>query len=467
MALKDIIAQNPGFQYVVDQLDLISSTARQQLLQQELLVEAGAIETELDTLSLVVALLQDTDNKEAFVHLRHQFMQLHDLSGTYHNLQHHILLDEIELFEIKQLAHITHHAQQALEKLHFADKIQLPDLDNVFALLDPDKSHIPTFYIYDSYDPRLHPIRQQIKALQAQSDLQNAEVLGELLDQQQAIQQEVVLKLSEQLAPYAQQLSEAQSRLAYCDILIAKALQAIEWQLCRPALSDSHTQYEQLFNPRLLARNRSQNLRYQAVDIALYPGTCIITGANMAGKTVLLKTLAVAQLMAQFGMYVPARQAIVHPVNDIVLCIGDEQNEMNGLSSFASEIIKISQTLTLSATSQNLILIDEPARTTNPTEGQAIVHSIARLLNERNSITLITTHYNQLQVDCRRLRVKGFVENLADQPLTPQTINQFMDYSLLEEKEEQVPHEALRIATLLGCHPDMIQGALDYLSHQQ
>jgi hypothetical protein len=72
------------------------------------------------------------------------------------------------------------------------------------------------------------------------------------------------------------------------------------------------------------------------------------------------------------------------------------------------------------------------------------------------SVTLITTHYGQLGSRCRRLRVKGFVEGMADVPLTPQNINRFIDYSLTEDQSDNVPHEALRIAAILNCDSEMI-----------
>ena len=218
-----------------------------------------------------------------------------------------------------------------------------------------------------------------------------------------------------------------------------------------------------LFNPRLKQHNEATGLRYQPVDISLTDGVTFITGANMAGKTVLLKSVGLAQLMYQFGFPVPADSCSMQVVDDVVFCIGDEQNEMNGLSSFASEITRISEILYRSQEEHLLVLIDEPARTTNPIEGKALVQSLASIMDKRDSITLITTHYSQLGLDCRRLRVMGFLEDLVDMPLTAQNINRFIDYSLVEDDSDEVPHEALRIAEMLECHPDLLQTARHFL----
>ena len=286
--------------------------------------------------------------------------------------------------------------------------------------------------------------------------------INEVFTQQTAIEQEVIAQLSEELFKHSIRIAKAIDRMGYADVLLAKATQAIEWGLCRPNVYGKTTNYTQLFNPRLKHRNESQNLRYQSVDIEIKSGLTMITGANMAGKTVVLKTLGVSQLMAQYGMYVPAASADMVIVDEVLFCIGDEQNEMNGLSSFASEIIKISDALRRTEKENMLVLIDEPARTTNPIEGKAIVQSVGTILNERKSISLITTHYSQLGIGCRRLRVKGFMEEMVDAPLTPHNINRFMDYALIEDANEEVPQEALRIASILGCDEEMIRKAKEF-----
>ena len=266
---------------------------------------------------------------------------------------------------------------------------------------------------------------------------------------------DTIIRLSDELMQWCGTLTDALNQLAYADLLLAKAELAKSWALTRPTIGN-HIEYKAIVNPRLKQRNESMHMRYQPVDIAVYSGVTLITGANMAGKTVLLKSVGTAQLMAQCGMFVPAEKAIIKLVDSVATSIGDNQDEMNGLSSFASEIIKISNILSDCRHRELLVLIDEPARTTNPTEGKALVQAIIKILEKQTSFTLITTHYGQLGSECRRLRVRGFVEDMADVPLTPQNINHFIDYSLAEDTSDDVPHEALRIAAILNCDTEMI-----------
>lgn len=467
MLLRDKLKEEPGFQYIIEGLELMSTAGKRRLLDSPWLTQADAINLELDNLSTIIALLNNEQCNRPVGIIRHKLMELHDIATTLRNLQHHMRMNEVELFEIKQLSLLCIEANKAAETLGIRTMLNIPDLQEPFQLLDPDHTGTPNFYIYDSYHPQLGPIRKELKAQQAYLDAHEQEMdeeqrgrqlnlISDLFGQQEALQQQVVSQLSDRLQPMSQRLIDALEQMANTDLLFAKATQAIEWHFCHPTLSSNGTSYHNLVNARLQHRNKELNIRYQPIDIDLHHGVCFITGANMAGKTVVLKTVGIAQLMVQFGMYAPAEEASVQIVDDVVFCIGDEQNEMNGLSSFASEIIKISNTLRYAAQSQLLILIDEPARTTNPIEGKAIVQSIGTLLDQRNSLTLITTHYSQLGLSCRRLRVKGFVEGMADVPLTPQNINRFMDYSLQPDTSDDVPQEALRIATILGCDNEML-----------
>ena len=456
--MQDKIKEVPGLLFVVDSMELMSAAGRRRMLEQPLLINPQELEHEQQAVATLRQLLDQPSHSQPLVVLRHQLMQLHDLHTTLKSLHTHIILNEVELFEIKNLAFLCAHSRKALAEMQTDGFFQLPDLSEVFNLLDPDQTGIPTFYIYDSYDLRLPPLRKKMKVADDKE-------MTELMTEQNEIQQQVIAHLCDRLHPFAQDLTEALDQLAYIDFTLARATLAQTWVLTRPepSATGSPLSIESLFNPRLKLHNEAVGLRYQNVDLELTHGVTLVTGANMAGKTVLLKSIGVAQLMYQFGFPVPAAFARMEPVDDVVFCIGDEQNEMNGLSSYASEITRISEVLQRSEKEHLLVLIDEPARTTNPIEGKALVQAIASIMGQRSSITMITTHYSQLGVACRRLRVRGFVESLSDIPLTPESINRFIDYSLVTDTSDEVPQEALRIAELLECYPGLIQQARQFL----
>lgn len=453
MKIKDLIKHDASFQYIVDSMEFMSSTGRRMMLDTEFSTDAAWLESEWQRIDRAISAVKEFKYKKPYIDLRHCLMQLHDLHGTLTSLASHTPLNEVELFEIKNLAQLSRTASGAINGLGLEDMLPLPSTCEVFDLLDPDHTGISNFYIYDSYDERLTPLRRELNVLQTTDG--DAVRIAELLAQQNEIQTEVCLRLSDQLTKWTDTLITTLEQMAYTDFLFAKAELSIAWELNQPQIGQ-YTEYKDLVNPRLKHHNEKNNLRYQPVDIRIDSGVCLITGANMAGKTVLLKSVGTAQLMAQCGMYVPASKATVKLVEGVVSSIGDDQDEMNGLSSYASEITKISHILTDCRQRNLLVLIDEPARTTNPVEGKALVQAIIELLEGLSSITLITTHYSQLGASCRRLRVRGFVEDMSDLPLTPKNINHFIDYSLTEDTSDDVPQEALRIATILGCDGQLI-----------
>ncbi len=460
MKIKDLIKQDPGFQFVIDNMELMSSAGRRTMLDEEYIADPASLEARWALVQKTLDAVANPANSRPVNDLRHCLMQLHDLQGTIGALAGHQVLNEVEFFEIKLLAHLNGKASVALAALGLAEDLPLPSLDDVSVLLDPDATGVVHFYIYDSYDSRLPELRRELKALQEHDG--NPQRIADLLALQNDIQQQVCVRLSDALALRRDALENVLNTLAFTDFLLAKVDLARRWSLVRPVLG-AVTSYNALFNPRLRERNAELGLRYQPVDIALPHGVTLVTGANMAGKTVLLKSVGTAQLMVQCGFFAPAEVAEIEPVEEVMTSIGDEQNEMNGLSSFASEIIKISNIVQRVRTTRILVLVDEPARTTNPVEGKALVQALISLLGESESVSLVTTHYSQLGSHCRRLRVKGFVEDLCDMPLNPQNINRFIDYSLTEDTSDEVPHEALRIATILGCDNALLDHAREAL----
>jgi DNA mismatch repair ATPase MutS len=191
----------------------------------------------------------------------------------------------------------------------------------------------------------------------------------------------------------------------------------------------------------------------------------LITGANMAGKTVLLKTLCLAQYLFQFGFFVPAQSAQICIVDKVLICMEDEQSDLKGLSSFASEILNINTMLEAAFSNKKpLILIDELAQTTNPIEGSAIINGVLEFLYENKVQSVITTHFSNITAPCKKLRVKGFIEKTTSETITPHNINDFIDYNLIEDTVEQVPMEALRIAKILGVDQTFLEKAKKYLS---
>jgi len=446
MQLKNVIESPCGLRYMIDQLELQSGYARRWLLDTEMMTRAEDIVACYDALRNFVEFVERVD-KIHIDTLLFKLQGLKDIRTTIRNLAGKQVLDDIELFEVKHLAILAGDVAKLLKQHDLDSVVAIPPLDQVINILDPDGMKIATFYIYDSYCEQLKQLRSQMRQHPDQQD--------DLILQADALEDSVRADLSERLRPFATAIEQAQLALARTDVLMAKAMQMRAMGLTFPELSlDGMCRYEGIFHPQVQAAVTSHGRKYQPVDIAYGLQPTLITGANMGGKTVVLKTLTLCQLLFQFGFGIPAAQARIDVKDEIYFCIGDEQSVEKGLSSFAAEMKNIDAVIKASRMNKKLLaLIDEPARTTNPTEGAALVSALLRVLDGKDMSLVMTTHYDIEPGKAHCLRVKGFE-------------NGEMDYRLVEVRDGEVPHEALNIAQNLGIDTEWIETARAMLATQ-
>lgn len=444
MRLKQLIEQPCGLKYMIDNLDTHSGFARRMILDTEMPTDAKIINTNYQILKEFYDVVNVQENKNQIGNLQFKLCNLKEIGGTITHLRNKYVLDDIELFEVKHLAMLAGETQVVMDNLQLGESIFIPNLEDVVSILDPDGMKIASFYIYDSYSEKLSELRRKMKA---KDDFDEA-----LFSEATAIEDEIRTKLSMQLSKYADELEAAQKALGFIDLNLAKAFQMIKYNLCFPTISDNgETEYEGLFNPEVKEALELRNRDFQPVQIAFWNKPTLITGANMGGKTVVLKTLTLCQYLFQFGFGIPATKAKIDLKDEIYFCIGDEQSIEKGLSSFAAEMKNIDAVIKASRKNRKILaLIDEPARTTNPKEGTALVSSLVKVLEVENISLVMTTHYDIEPTDSRRLRVKGFEDGK-------------MNYELIEVKDGEVPHEALNIAESLGIDKEWISKAREIL----
>jgi len=136
----------------------------------------------------------------------------------------------------------------------------------------------------------------------------------------------------------------------------------------------------------------------------------IVTGPNMAGKSTLMRQVALMALLAQAGSFVPAVEARIGLVDGIFTRVGASDNLAGGQSTFMVEMLETSQILRR-ATRRSLILLDEIGRGTSTFDGLSIAWAVAEHLHDRvRARTLFATHYHEL-TDLER--TKPGVRNLS------------------------------------------------------
>ena len=438
MQLKKIVDSPCGIRYMLDQLDLQSGYARRWLLDRPMMTSADEILAEYDRLRRFLAYVESLEPTHLHT-LLFKLQGLKDIRTTIKNLSQRATLDDIELFEVKHLAILSTDVFHLLRAADMHEVVCVPDLEEVISILDPDGMKIATFYVYDSYCAELRELRNKIRLHPEQEDL---------LFEANEIEASVRADLCKKLFTYAAVIEQAQAALAQLDVILAKARQIQTIGLTIPGVSiNGTTCYKDLFHPQVKASLANDNRSFQPVDIQFDHTPTLITGANMGGKTVVLKTLTLCQYLFQFGFGIPASGAEIAVRDDVFFCIGDEQSIERGLSSFAAEMKNIDAVIKASRQNKKILaLIDEPARTTNPTEGSALVEALIRVLDGKDMSLVLTTHYDINPGHAHCLRVKGFEDGR-------------MNYTLVEVDGGEVPHEALNIAESLDIDRQWISEA--------
>ncbi|MEH2338420.1 endonuclease MutS2 [Nostoc sp.] len=187
-----------------------------------------------------------------------------------------------------------------------------------------------------------------------------------------------------------------------------------------------------------------------------------ITGPNTGGKTVTLKTLGLAALMAKVGLFVPAREPVEIPWFDQVLAdIGDEQSLQQSLSTFSGHIRRISRILEalgsgeaegeLPISNSALVLLDEVGAGTDPVEGSALAIALLQYLANHAQLTIATTHFGELKaLKYENDRFENASVEFDESTLSP-------TYRLLWGIPGR--SNALTIALRLGLKPEVVEEA--------
>lgn len=137
--------------------------------------------------------------------------------------------------------------------------------------------------------------------------------------------------------------------------------------------------------------------RFIPNSLEMSPSSCwLITGPNMAGKSTLMRQVALIQVLAQMGSFVPCEDCEVPILESIHTRIGASDNLSEGLSTFMVEMVETAEMLK-EATSKSLVLLDEIGRGTATYDGLSLAEAIVDyLVQQVKSYTLFATHYHEL-----------------------------------------------------------------------
>ena len=213
-----------------------------------------------------------------------------------------------------------------------------------------------------------------------------------------AMELEIFTALRTTVAAASARLLALAARVAAVDTLAALAEVAHRSGYCRPEIDDSgvidladarHPVVERLAAAGAFVPN----------DVRLDPTAeqiLIVSGPNMAGKSTLIRQVALAVIQAQMGGFVAARRARIGICDRVFTRVGAGDNLARGESTFMVEMRETAQILRY-ATARSLIILDEIGRGTSTYDGVSIAWAVAEHIHDRvGAKTLFATHYHEL-----------------------------------------------------------------------
>jgi DNA mismatch repair protein MutS len=205
---------------------------------------------------------------------------------------------------------------------------------------------------------------------------------------------ELFCEVRESVAAETERVQELAAALAELDALLALAEVAAKRDYARPEIGDGAIHIEGGRHP-VVERTQDAfvpNDTHLGEDARL----AVVTGPNMSGKSTYMRQVALIQVLAQMGSFVPAAAAEVGIVDRVFTRVGASDDIAGGRSTFMIEMTELADILA-EATADSLVLLDEVGRGTSTADGLAIARAITEYLHDEvGALTLFATHHHEL-----------------------------------------------------------------------
>ncbi|MCC5912095.1 MAG: DNA mismatch repair protein MutS [Clostridiaceae bacterium] len=371
----------------------------------------------------------------------------------------------------RQTENIIHQKNKILKEEVYKKTGVKPKLNGEIIVLKEDQQLLEKFVDYDKVYQTAENFRSFIFKVKPSEDLKTMKAQIEDLKQLEEEEEFKIRKrLSKTIGNHAEAILNNIDFIGKIDFTMGKAILALQTKAVEPQIVDypkvaikggRHVVVEE--------KLKCQGSDYTPIDVNLDRGVTLITGANMGGKTITLKMMALLTAMTQLGLYPPAEEVILGPVAFIYFSSGDQQSAENGLSTFGAEIQGLKEVIER-AEDTGLILIDELARGTNPIEGYGISKGVIQYLKKKPSLTVITTHFDGLGaieaihhlqvVGLKNVSLEILRKELEDKRNHKGLLEKHMDYRLEEKRgEATAPKDAIMVAKLMGLTEEILTEA--------
>ncbi len=266
---------------------------------------------------------------------------------------------------------------------------------------DGEVKHLEILEVTESKDNRFYrsPLRRFFMRLKIfllfGYRLSRKEIVNRLL-------RDVFLRISSSLTPLVQLVGQLEFYLAGLSFRRLAAERGLETSLAELDLREP-LELVDVFNPLLMANENPVPCTVRSLQSR--PIT-LITGPNSGGKTRLLQTIGLTQLLGQSGLWVPASSARLTLMRGMFLSLVETETADQAEGRLGRELLRI-RNLFETVGSPSLVILDELCSGTNPAEGTEIIDMVVRLLDRLDTVAFISTHY------------LDFARQLHDEPPVP------------------------------------------------
>ena len=468
-----------GLQYVLDSLHPCSPFGAERVRRLRFFTpeERGELKTELGNTERAANAASEL--KPLYEQIMSVLCQLKDIRGSLSRLSEGAYLDHVELFELKgfllRISDLIPLFDRMNETVH-AEGIAFCDPTAALDVLDPEHTRSRGFYIPDGASEALRAIRRQKKQLEqrlyeAKTEAEKDAIKTErmrICAEEETEERSVRRTICDALLPHIPALLADADAAGRLDFLIQKAQFAAAYGGVRPELTETELDLVDMTNPELVDLLKEKGRAFVPVSISADRGATVITGANMGGKSVAMKTVALNALLLHAGFPVCAKKARMPLFHCIKMLFDDAQSMQSGLSGFGSEIVRFNRALKEAEEGYSLLLIDELARGTNPDEGAVIVQAVTRYLNDANALSILATHYDGVAENARThyqiIGLRGVDPDAIKTELSAvnedgvAVIARHMNYGLYRvEGKADCPKDALNICRMLSMKPEILE----------
>lgn len=219
------------------------------------------------------------------------------------------------------------------------------------------------------------------------------------VERERKLNAEIYQEFLEKTQPYVDLILEMARAVGYLDVLLCFGEVAHDYGWIRPTMSTEKILY--IKNGRhpsldiLLSTESDERFVPNTLELEEENFMWIITGPNMAGKSVFLKQCATITLLAHVGSFVPAEEAKIGLVDRIFFRTGSSDDIARGRSTFFVEMEELSVILS-NMTERSFVLLDEVGRGTSTFDGICIAWATAEYINKRKVRCLFATHFHEL-----------------------------------------------------------------------